>query len=177
MNIQHIGNLEILKNNKLALFCSRKCPPDIIVKSLDLAIEIRKAGITVIGGFQTIVEKEFLNVLLKGKQNIIWCPARNIENYNYSLKFKKAVKNDRCLILSNFPQEDDRISKKRGIERNYFVAEQANAILILYAAPDSNTEKLAISYRNSEKKLFTIESESNEYILNLGYKPYHITSF
>ena len=89
-DLQTIGNKEILNDFKLALFCSRKCPPDIIVKSLDLAVEIRKAGITVIGGFQTIVEQDFLELLLKGKQNIIWCPARNIENnYHYPKKFKK----------------------------------------------------------------------------------------
>lgn len=177
MNCQTIGNKEILNDFKLAIFCSKKCPPEIIVKSLDLAVEIRKAGITVIGGFQTIVEKEFLDVLLKGKQNIIWCPARNIENYNYPKKYKKAVKDNQCLILSGFPLEDDRISQQRGMRRNHFVAEIADAILILHAAPNSNIEKLAISYLNSEKKLFTIKSESNEYILNFGYEPYHIISF
>ena len=174
--IQTIGNKHILNDFKLAVFCSKKCPPEIIVKSLDLAVEIRKARITVIGGFQTIVEKEFFDILLSGDQNIIWCPARNIENYQYPKKYKKAVKENRCLILSDFPIEDYRISQQRGMRRNHFVAEIADAILILHAAPNSNIETLAISHLNSEKKLFTIKSEINKSILDFGYKPYHITS-
>ena len=170
--LQTIGNKEILKDPMLAIFCSKKCPPDIIVKSLDLAVEISKVGITVIGGFQTILEKEFLDILLKGKQNIIWYPARNIENYQYPGKFKKAVNDDRCLIISNFPTEDNRISLKRGIRRNYFIAEQDNAILILHAALESNTEKLSYSFYNSDKKLFTIKSKSNKYLLELENKEF-----
>lgn len=87
-NLQTIGNKEILNDFKLAIFCSKKCPPDIIVKSLDFVVKIRKAEITVIGGFQTIVEQDFLELLLKGKQNIIWCPTRNFKNnYHYPKNF------------------------------------------------------------------------------------------
>ena len=169
-NFQTIGNKEILNDFKLAVFCSKKCPPEIIVKALDLAVEIRKEGITVIGGFQTIVEKEFLDILLKGKQNIIWCPARNIENnYHYPKKFKKGIELGRILIVSNFSKKDRRPSATRGINRNYFIAEIADAILILHAAPNSNTERLAFDYFSSSKKLLTIESKSNKNIVDRGF--------
>ena len=169
-DLQTIGNKEILNDFKLALFCSRKCPPEIIVKALDLAVEIRKEGITVIGGFQTIVEQDFLELLLKGKQNIIWCPARNIENnYHYPKKFKKNVESGRIIIISSFSKKDRRPSATRGIKRNYFVTEMADAILILHAAPNSNTEKLAFDYSSSSKKLFTIESKSNKNIVDRGF--------
>lgn len=69
-----------------------------------------------------------------------------------------------------------RILQKRGIKQNHFVAEIADAILILYAAPDNNTEKLAYSFNNSDKKLYTIKCESNSNLLKLGLENIQISA-
>lgn len=170
MKIQTIGNKKILENTKLALFCSRKCPPDLIVKSLDLAVQLRQQQITVISGFQSLVEKEILDILLKGKQNIIWAHSRNIEGMKrIPAKIKPGIDKGRFLIISNFDESENRPSQKRGLMRNYYIAEQANEILILHATPGSSIEKLALSFRNSEKKLFTIASKWNENLIEMGF--------
>jgi len=75
-----IGNPVILQRNKLALFCSKKCPGNLILKAYDLVHELRESGTTVISGFHTPIEKECLRILLRGDQPIIICPARSIEN-------------------------------------------------------------------------------------------------
>lgn len=41
---------------------------------------LRDAGVTVIGEFHSPMEKECLNILLRGSQPIIVCPARSLEN-------------------------------------------------------------------------------------------------
>ena len=69
-----------------------------------------------------------------------------------------------------------RILQKRGIKQNHFVAEIADAILILYAAPNSNTERLAYSINNSDKKLYTIKCESNSNLLKLGLENIQISA-
>src|SRR5919197_4693895 len=63
-----LGNLDILRQKKLALFCSVKCPGTLILQTYDLARALRDAGVTVIGGFHSPMEKECLALLLRGAQ-------------------------------------------------------------------------------------------------------------
>jgi hypothetical protein len=79
-----LGKTSILKSRKLAFFCSVKCPGQPIVQAYDFASAARGAGITVIGGFQSPIEKDCLDLLLRGTQPVIVCPARagsGEENY------------------------------------------------------------------------------------------------
>ena len=76
--ITGLGNIDILRHNSAALFCSAKCPGDLILKTYDLAQIIRQSGMTVIGGFHSPMETECLTILLRGTQPVIICPARNI---------------------------------------------------------------------------------------------------
>ena len=71
-----LGNLDLLRLPLTALFCSRKCPGDAILKAYDLAQELREKEIPVIGGFHTPVEKDMLEILLRGKGPVVICPAR-----------------------------------------------------------------------------------------------------
>ena len=60
------GNLSLLDEPLTALFCSNRCPGDLILKTYDLTRAMRDAGIPVIGGFQTSMELECLRLLLRG---------------------------------------------------------------------------------------------------------------
>ncbi len=63
------GNIDLLpKENLWALFCSNKCPAEIILKAHDLAHEFKEVGVSTIGGFHSPIEKESLRVLLRGSQ-------------------------------------------------------------------------------------------------------------
>ncbi len=64
----HRGNLRLLEESLTALFCSNRCPGDLILKTCDLARAMRDAGVPMIGGFQTPMEKECLRLLLRGSQ-------------------------------------------------------------------------------------------------------------
>lgn len=108
----------------------------------DLMKNIRESGITVIGGFHSPMERECLNILLKGKQPIIFCPARSIDGMRIQPEYKTRLDEGRLLILSPFAKEEKRISSERALYRNRFVAALADAILIPHAAANSNTEQL-----------------------------------
>jgi len=62
-----IGNNNILKNKKVTVVSSVKCPGSIILKTYDLMKQLRESGITVISGFHSPMEQECLTILLKGK--------------------------------------------------------------------------------------------------------------
>ena len=53
-----LGNIDILKQKKLAFFCSVKCPGHLILKTYDLAQRLKEASITVIGGFHSPIERD-----------------------------------------------------------------------------------------------------------------------
>ena len=63
-----IGNLGILENPLLAFFCSSKCPGNVILGVYDLARILRDAGIPIVSGFHSPMEKECLDLLLRGDQ-------------------------------------------------------------------------------------------------------------
>ena len=73
-----LGNLDILQTKPVALFCSVKCPGNLILQTYDLAQRWRDQGVTVISGFHSPMERECLNILLRSPHAVIICPARNL---------------------------------------------------------------------------------------------------
>ncbi len=112
-SITAIGNIGILRNKTLAVFISSKCPGSIILKTYDLMKELRESGVTVISGFHSPMEQECLNILLKGKQPVIICPARNIAGMRIKPEYTKPLDEGRLLILSPFSEKEKRISAER----------------------------------------------------------------
>ena len=170
-DITAIGNLDILHNKTLAVFSSAKCPGAIILKTYDLMKKLREADITVISGFHSAMERECLNILLKGKQPMIICPARSIEGMRIRAEYKKPLKEERLLFLSPFPEEEKRISSERALRRNYFVAALATSIFIPYAAPKSSTEMFCQEILKWGKQVYTIDDEKNKNLVAAGVKP------
>lgn len=159
----------ILNGNLWALFCSSKCPGEIILKAHDLAQKFKERGIPTIGGYHSPVEKECLRVLLRGSQPILFCPARNIENMRLKSAWKDAFAEERLLILSIF--ESKRSTAALASQRNAFVAALADKICIAHAAEDSKTLEFAQMIITWEKPVFTFETEANEALFQLGAQP------
>ena len=94
-----LGNLEILENPLLGFFCSVKCPGELILRSYDLARSLRDTETSVIGGFHSPIEKDCIELLLKGTQPIILCPARSIENMLVKKIFRQPLDEGRLLFF------------------------------------------------------------------------------
>lgn len=169
-SITAIGNIKILQNKTLAVFSSSKCPGTVILQTYDLMKNIREAGITVISGFHSPMESECLNILLKGKQPIIFCPARSIEGMRIKPEYKKPLEEGRLLILSPFAEKAKRISSGRALERNRFIAAIGDSIFIPYAAPNSKTEQLCKELLSWNKPIYTLEGEFNANLFRMGAK-------
>ncbi|MEW6418746.1 MAG: DUF5615 family PIN-like protein [Nitrospirota bacterium] len=116
-------------------------------------------------------ERECLNILLKGKQIIIICPARSIDGMRLKKEYKKPINEGRLLLISPFDEKEKRISSERSLRRNYFVAALATAIFIPYAAPNSKTEQFCKELLAWNKPMYTLNSEANANLIALGVKP------
>ena len=166
-----IGNLEILNKKLLGFFCSVRCPGTIILKTYDLARSLRDAGITLISGFHSPIEKDVFDLLLCGSQPLVVCPARSIENMRIPNAWKEAIDNGRLLVLSPFEKKHKRVTASLSERRNRIVAMLARDAFLPYAAPGSRSENLCKDIIRAGKQLFTFEDESNQPLLAIGAKP------
>lgn len=169
-SISALGNIDILQNKSLAVFSSAKCPGKIILQTYDLMKNIREAGVTVISGFHSPMERECLNILLKGKQPVIICPARGLEGMRIKPEYITPLEEGSLLILSPFPEKAKRLSEERAFERNRFIAALAGSIFISHAAPNSKTEHLCKELQAWNKPLYTFQIEANSHLTDLGVK-------
>ena len=163
-----LGNLDILQWKKLALFCSVKCPGALILQTYDLARALRDAGVTVISGFHSPMEKECLALLLRGTQPVIVCPARGLERMRLPTAWKAPLAQGRLLIVSPFAGKQHRITADLARKRNEFVAALADEVFFAYAAPGSKTERFCHDVLAWGKPLLTLESDDNAHLLALG---------
>ena len=171
-NINLLTSDDDLQNGELwAIFCSNRCPGEIILKAHDLAQRFRRLGKSTIGGFHTPVEKECLRVLLRGTQPIIICPARSIENMRLKPEWKQGMSDNRLLILSCFPSKFRRSTVELARQRNMFVAAIADRIFFAHAAEGSRTFKFAKTVSEWRKPLFTFDTKTNSPLLQLGAQP------
>jgi predicted Rossmann fold nucleotide-binding protein DprA/Smf involved in DNA uptake len=166
-----IGDVKILRNPLLGLLCSIRCPGRVIVQTYDLARALRDAGVPVIGGFHSPMEKECLDFLLRGKQPVIVCPARSITNMRMPSAWRKACDEGRLLILSPFAPKHGRISTLLAEKRNRFISFLADQFFVPYAAPGSRTEQLCQGLISAGKQVYTFGSEKKSIIVRAGAVP------
>ena len=163
-----IGNADLLKSELVALFCSRKCPGKVILKSRDYADSLRIKGIPVIGGFQTPVEKMCLEMFLKGEHPTVICPARGIQKMRVPVELKGPVETGRLLIVSPFGARHRRVSAANAELRNKFVAAAADKLFFLHAAAKSRTLSFAEELLSRGRDVFTFDMDENLNLKDIG---------
>lgn len=166
-----IGNPALLSQPLTALFCSARCPGGLILQTYDLARELRDAGVAIIGGFQTPMERECLRLLLRGTQPLVICPARGITGMRIPASYRPALAGGRLLIASAFPPWARRATADFATQRNEFVRSRAAQVIVAHAAPEGRTEALARQVVTAGQPLFTLDSPANANLLDLGARP------
>jgi len=167
-----LGNLDLLRQETIALFCSVKCPGNLILKTYDLARQLRDAGTAVISGFHSPMEKECLSLLLRGEQPIIWCLAKRLTPTRIPKEYADALSKDRLLMLSPFGERTKRADEQTARIRNEFVAALADRVFVAHAASGGKTEKFCRKVIGWGKPLLTFKDLSNIALLNLGALPF-----
>jgi len=166
------GNLHILGEQQqrplFALFCSIQCPPALILQTYELAQALREAGVAVISGFHSPMEKECLSILLKGTQPVIFCPARSLAGISLAAEKKVALAQGRLLLLSAFTEEERRPTTNRAQERNTLVAALADVIFVAHAVPGGKTERFCKDVLNWKKPIVTLDTHENAHLFSLG---------
>ena len=163
-----LGDATLLSTKPLALFCSVRCPGRLILQTYDLAQALRAAGVTVISGFHSPMEKECLNLLLRGSQPVIVCPARGIEEMRVPSDWRMSLDRGRLLIVSPFSKGPKRVDASLASRRNEVVAALAEEVFISFAVPGGSMESLARKVLAGSKPVLTFQAEENRSLIALG---------
>jgi predicted Rossmann fold nucleotide-binding protein DprA/Smf involved in DNA uptake len=137
-----LGNLGLLTLPKTALLCSARCPGNIILAAHDQAARWRDEGRCVISGFHSPIERECLQILLRGRQSIIICPARGLESMRIPGDWKKPLADNRLLILSGLEASERRVTKTLAGKRNRIVVALADEVVFAHIAPGGHLDEL-----------------------------------
>src|SRR5665811_2120727 len=120
----------------ILLTCSARTPPAAIFPAYDLVVEMRSSAVRTSGGFQTSLEQDCLDILLKGSQHVTICPARSVASVKTLYKgalwksVKQGMAEGRVTLESPFPDKVRRATKQTAIVRNTWMVERADAVLI-----------------------------------------------
>lgn len=163
-----MGNFDIMQQPLLGFFCATRCPGDVILRTYDLAKALRKERMAVISGFHTPVEKDCRDILLKGNQAVVICPARGIVNMRLPKDLADPLDTGRLLILSPFGEGCKSPTTVLAARRNLFVAHLSQSILIAYAPPESKTEQLGLECLRQAKRVYLYDVRVNERLLQVG---------
>lgn len=169
-----LGKADLLTQPTLALLCSARAPASILLTVHDLAQRWRQEGPTVMSGFQSTVEKEALDVLVRGPRPLVLWLARGLYR-RVPPHLAPSVTAGRLLIVSPFDQAVHRATRETAIQRNRLLCATADAVLIAYAEPNSGTEALVQELTSAGKQVWTIAHRANEKLLTDGALPYCLT--
>lgn len=172
VSLMVFGNHEaIRRKGKLGLFCSVKCPGNLILKAYKFSREARDSQKVIVSGFQSPIEKDCLRTLLRGDVPIIICLARRITTSRLSREWQSSMKAGRLLLVSPFSEAQKRVTADLAFERNRFVVSLADEVLIVYAHPGSKTEALASEVLGAGKRVYTFSDGANEKLIEAGAVP------
>ncbi len=136
-----LGNLGLLALPKTGLFCSARCPGNVILSAYDQAARWRDAGRCIISGFHSPVEQECLRILLRGTPPIILCPARALPT-RIPAELQTPLTEGRLLILSGFATTKKRVTTELATRRNALVAALADEVCFAHITPGGQSDRL-----------------------------------
>ncbi len=138
-----IGNPALLNREKIAMLCSRNCPPDTLAAAEQRA---RNAGpdCCILSGFHSPPEKAILNALLRRGDTcvgprLICCPAWGIDQMRIPPEWLPALEANRMLILEMRERSGDLAAAEA---RNRFVIENGDKLWTPHVSKGGMLERL-----------------------------------
>ena len=163
-----------LGHRLLGLICSIQCPGSIVIQTFDAMRELRDAGVVVIGGFHSPMERECLDILLRGSQPVVMCAARRLRGLRIGAAARKALKDGRLLVITPFGDQVKRTTAAQAVQRNELVAALADAVLVPYVTPGGKAEATARNILARGQPLFTFGNENNAHLIEAGARGYEL---
>jgi hypothetical protein len=118
-------------------------------------------------GFHSQIERDVFHYLLRGKQPIIVALARGLKQ-RLEPELAKEIQKNRLLIITPFESGVTRVTQETANGRNNLMAELADQIVVAYAQPGGNIERLVVKWLRKGKKLRTFDVPENRALIDAG---------
>jgi predicted Rossmann fold nucleotide-binding protein DprA/Smf involved in DNA uptake len=142
VTLAFLGPVEWLHGPLLGLLCSRECPGNAILATLDQAPEWVKAGQIVISGFHSPLEQQIFRSLLRRSGRAVKVLARTLEGYRVPPLERTALDAGHLLLISPFPAEVRRTTRQTALDRNRLVIALASELAIPHVREHSPLAEL-----------------------------------
>jgi predicted Rossmann fold nucleotide-binding protein DprA/Smf involved in DNA uptake len=166
-----IGDARLLSRPLLGVLCSTRCPGQVILRTYDLAKELRAAAVPVIGGFHSPMEKETLELLLRGTQPVVICPARSLDRMRLPASWRAGVDAHQVLVVSPFTNVHRRVTANLAEERNNLLTALAEEVVVLHASPGGRIDRLCRRLMANGNTVWTLDLPDNAAIIQAGARP------
>ena len=95
----YTGNISLLDRPTVAFFASREVPSSLCKQALRWAAECCSSDRVVISGFQSPLEKELFQLLLRARHPVIWALGRSLYR-RYPPEVQAAIDEGRILVFA-----------------------------------------------------------------------------
>ena len=138
-----LGNRDLLGQFTVGFLASRRVPPEAVMRCLDWATRMRDEGVCVMSGFQSPLEKEVLDILLKGTSPLILVLARRMWDARHipSL-FRQPLADGRLLVISPVSQSVRRVDAHSAALRNRYILDHADSLFLGALDPNGSLKEL-----------------------------------
>jgi hypothetical protein len=125
-----------------AFLCSQETPGATILKALDQAAAWRDAERCIVSGFHSPLERQCLDLLLRGRQQVIMVAARGMGALRLPANQRQALETGRLTILSPFGGAETRTTAALAMQRNRVVAALADHVVFGFVRPGGSLAAL-----------------------------------
>ena len=148
MNMEYLGNKELMNLPKTAFLASSAISPNMVLKCYDWATAKHEG--CVVSGFSSKLEQDVLHFLIKAKCPVILVLARCMYKV-IPAELKEAMEEGRLLIISvsNAPRQ----SKVTAHARNKYICDIADKILFVGVNENSSLYSIKLNYESKQIKL------------------------
>lgn len=158
-----IGNVELLSQNKIALFASKTAPGELEVQAVKLLKILADIPVCFASGWQAPLEKKLFHSITRqnNKVNIIHYLAKDINTFKPNAQQESLLQGNRLLVIA--PQfKQNRPSRKQVNRRDELLFEQVKKILFLSVTQGGRLEKYLPELSRRAYQLFILDHPLNQ---------------
>ena len=142
--METLGDISLLDRKKIGYFASNKIASLSVLPTLDWATEVAKRDdVAIVSGFQSKMEREVLDILLRGRCGIIRVLARPIYKVIPD-KYHNAYAQDRILFISHNTAKSTMTSRHLCKKRNEYIASISDELVFSSLTSDSSLYPLSV---------------------------------
>lgn len=136
--METLGYISLLDRKKIGYFASSKIASLSVLPTLDWATKVAKReDVAIVSGFHSKMEREVLDILLRGRCGIICVLARPIYKVIPD-KFHEAFAQDRVLFISRNNTKSRMASRYLCQKRNEYIATISDELVFSSLTSDSS---------------------------------------